>query len=235
MKGLDYIRSNIDRIKENINNACGRVGRNPAEVEIIGVTKTIDIDRINYALECGITNIGENKVQELTDKYEKIQKNVKWHLIGHLQTNKVKYIIDKVDLIHSLDSIGLAEEIEKRAAKAGLLKEVMVQINVAQEESKFGISLEEADSFLEKLLRFNNLKVVGLMTIAPFLDNVEEVRPFFRLLKEKYVEYSRITGKNIEMKYLSMGMTNDYEVAIEEGANLVRIGTGIFGARNYNV
>ncbi|MFZ5354651.1 MAG: YggS family pyridoxal phosphate-dependent enzyme [Bacillota bacterium] len=232
---MDYIRSNIDRIKENINNACGRVGRNPAEVEIIGVTKTIDIDRINYALECGITNIGENKVQELTDKYEKIQKNVKWHLIGHLQTNKVKYIIDKVDLIHSLDSIGLAEEIEKRAAKAGLLKEVMVQINVAQEESKFGISLEEADSFLEKLLRFNNLKVVGLMTIAPFLDNVEEVRPFFRLLKEKYVEYSRITGKNIEMKYLSMGMTNDYEVAIEEGANLVRIGTGIFGARNYNV
>ncbi|HOE57129.1 MAG TPA: YggS family pyridoxal phosphate-dependent enzyme [Bacillota bacterium] len=232
---MQEIRDNIMSILGNIKDVCMRTGRDPDSVTLIAVTKTIDPDRINYALECGIRNIGENKVQELTAKYASVEKNVKWHLIGHLQTNKVKYIIDKVGLVHSVDSINLAREIDKRAENAGLVKDILVQVNVAQEETKYGIEYEEIDSFVEQLSMLRNISVKGLMTIAPYYEDMEMVRPVFRMLKEKYDMLAGANIPNVEMRHLSMGMTNDYEAAIEEGSNMIRIGTGIFGARSYNI
>lgn len=231
---MQEIRDNINAIYQEIRDICAKTGRGPEDVTVIAVTKTVDTDRINYAIGCGIGNIGENRVQEVMAKYEKVEGNVNWHLIGHLQTNKVKYIIDKVALIHSVDSISLAEEISKRAEKAGLVKDILVQVNVAEEETKFGISYEEVDSFVLQLSKLPGIKVRGLMTIAPYFEGPELARPVFRKLKDKFDMLARSGIPNIEMKHLSMGMTNDYRQAIEEGSNMVRIGTGIFGARNYN-
>lgn len=232
---MQEIRDNIETLSREIKDICGRIGRNPGSITIIAVTKTVDIDRIKYAIGCGIKDIGENKVQEIMAKYGNIEENVNWHLIGHLQTNKVKYIIDKVKLIHSVDSISLAEEISKRAQKAGLIKDVLVQVNVAREESKFGIEYEDTDSFVRQLSVLPGIRVKGLMTIAPYYEDAELVRPVFRKLREKFDQLSKEDIPNVEMKYLSMGMTNDYRIAIEEGSNMIRIGTGIFGARNYNI
>lgn len=232
---MQDIKYNIFAISRNISDICTRKGKDPDSITIIAVTKTVDTDRINHAIKCGIRNIGENKVQEIMAKYENVEKNVNWHLIGHLQTNKVKYIIDKVALIHSVDSIGLAEEISKRAEKSGIQKDVLIQVNVAQEETKFGIEYEETESFAEQLSRFSGIRVRGLMTIAPYYEDAEMTRPVFKRLKEKYDMLAAAGIPNVDMKYLSMGMTNDYEVAIEEGSNMVRIGTGIFGARNYDL
>lgn len=231
---MQEIRDNIGSISRDIRDICIRAGKDPDSVTLIAVTKTIDTDRINYAIECGIRNIGENKVQEVTAKFDNIERNVNWHLIGHLQTNKVKYIIDKVALIHSVDSIGLAEEISRRAEKAGLVKDILVQVNVAEEESKFGIKYEDTESFIKQLSQLSGIRVKGLMTIAPYFEDTELVRPVFRKLKEKFDTLAKANIPNVEMKYLSMGMTNDYKLAIEEGSNMVRIGTGIFGARNYS-
>lgn len=232
---MQEIKDNIIAISRHISDICVKKGKDPDNITVIAVTKTVDTDRINYAINNGIRNIGENKVQEIMAKYEKIEKNVNWHLIGHLQTNKVKYIIDKVALIHSVDSIGLAEEISKRVGKAGIQKDVLIQVNVAQEETKFGIEYEEIDSFAEQLSRFPGIRVKGLMTIAPYYEDTEQARLVFRRLKEKYDTLAAAGIPNVEMKYLSMGMTNDYVIAIEEGSNMVRIGTGIFGARNYDL
>lgn len=232
---MQEIKNNIIAISRDINDICIKKGKAPDSITIIAVTKTIDPSRVNYAIKYGIRNIGENKVQEIMAKYENIEENVNWHLIGHLQTNKVKYIIDKVALIHSVDSIGLAEEINKRAEKAGLVKDVLVQVNVAQEETKFGIEYDETDSFAERLSGLSSIRVKGLMTIAPYYDDAELARPVFRRLKEKFDMLAAAGIPNVDMKYLSMGMTNDYKVAIEEGSNMVRIGTGIFGARNYDL
>jgi pyridoxal phosphate enzyme (YggS family) len=232
---LQEIQDNITTISQNIRDICLRTGKDPGSITIIAVTKTVDCDRIKYAIQCGMQNIGENKVQEVMAKYEKIEGNVKWHLIGHLQTNKVKYIIDKVGLIHSVDSVGLAEEISKRAEKTGIVKDVLVQVNVAEEETKFGINYDDTDSFVKQLSELQGIRVKGLMTIAPNFEDKELARPVFRKLKEKFDLLAKAGIPNIEMKYLSMGMTNDYMVAIEEGSNMVRIGTGIFGARNYNI
>lgn len=232
---MQDIKDNIFAISRNISDICIKKGKDPDGITVIAVTKTVDTDHINHAIKCGIRNIGENKVQEIMVKYENIEKNVNWHLIGHLQTNKVKYIIDKVVLIHSLDRIGLAEEISKRAERVGLQKDVLIQVNVAQEETKFGIEYEEIDSFAEQLSRFSGIRVRGLMTIAPYYEDAEMARPVFRRLKEKYDMLVAAGIPNVDMKYLSMGMTNDYVVAIEEGSNMVRIGTGIFGARNYDL
>jgi pyridoxal phosphate enzyme (YggS family) len=231
---LDDIRVNIADIKEEISQICHGCGRNPEDVTLIAVSKTIDTERINYAIDCGISNLGENKVQEVMDKYEIVSKNVKWHLIGHLQTNKVKYIIDKVELIHSVDSVKLAEEISKRAEKYNITKDVLVQINVAEEETKFGIGLEEAVDFVKSISGFGNIRIKGLMTIAPYSENPEGVRLVFRQLRKKFDELSQMNLPNTDMKYLSMGMSNDYRIAIEEGSNMIRIGTAIFGKRNYN-
>jgi len=232
---LQEIRDNIANISRNIRDICVRTGKDPGSITIIAVTKTVAADRINYALGCGIHNIGENKVQEIMAKYENVEGNVNWHLIGHLQTNKVKYIIDKVELIHSVDSLSLAEEISRRALKAGLVKNILVQVNVAQEDTKFGVDYEETDSFVKQLSELPGIRVKGLMTIAPYYEDTELVRPVFRRLKEKYDDLAEANITNVEMKYLSMGMTNDFKAAIEEGSNMVRIGTGIFGTRNYNI
>lgn len=231
---MDDIQVNIADIKEEIKQICHSCGRNPEDITLVVVTKTVDPERINYAVDCGVSNLGENKVQEIMDKYETVSKNIKWHLIGHLQTNKVKYIIDKVELIHSVDSVKLAEEISKRAERYDITKDVLVQINVAEEETKFGIGLEEAVNFVKSISAFDNIRIKGLMTIAPYSENPEGVRLVFRQLREKFDELSQMNLPNTEMKYLSMGMSNDYHIAIEEGANMIRIGTAIFGKRNYN-
>ncbi|MDF2590674.1 MAG: YggS family pyridoxal phosphate enzyme [Clostridia bacterium] len=234
MNNLDEIQVNITDIKEEIKKTCQNCGRNPEDITLVVVTKTVDPERINYAVDCGVSNLGENKVQEIVDKYETVSKNVKWHLIGHLQTNKVKYIIDKVELIHSVDSVKLAEEISKRAEKYDITKDVLVQINVAEEETKFGIGLDEAVDFVKSISEFDNIRIKGLMTIAPYSEDPEGVRLVFRQLKEKFDELSKLNLPNTDMKYLSMGMSNDYHIAIEEGANIIRVGTAIFGKRNYN-
>ncbi len=231
---MDYLKKNLERINNRIKEACERSNRNIDEVTLIGVTKTRDEDSINYSIDCGIKHIGENKVQEITKKYDKIKEGVKWHLIGHLQTNKVKYIIDKVDLIHSVDSVKLAKEIQKRAEANNIVMEVLIQINIADEQSKFGVKKQDLDSILVEISKLKNIKVMGLMNIAPFYDDIEDARLDFKEMKRIFDSLKQNSYDNVEMQYLSMGMTGDFEVAIEEGANLIRVGTGIYGARNYN-
>lgn len=228
------IRENIEEIRLKASKALSARGKSVDDIVLIGVTKTIDLDRINEAISLGITDIGENKVQEIQDKYDGIEGSPRLHMIGHLQTNKVKYIIDKVDLIHSLDRESLAVEIQKRAEQNGIVAEVLIQVNVAEEESKFGLKVEELASFAESLLRYPNIKVKGLMTIAPYEEDPEKTRYVFKKMKELYEELKSKEYSNFDMEYLSMGMTNDYEVALEEGANMIRVGTGIFGKRDYD-
>jgi len=203
-------------------------------VLLCAVTKTRTADEINEAIDAGITDIGENKVQEIMDKFDSV-KPVRWHLIGHLQTNKVKYIIDKVSMIHSVDSLHLAQEIDKRAAQHGITMDILIQVNSAQEESKFGISTDETEGMIRDILdKCPNIRIRGLMCIAPFAENPEDVRVYFAQVKKLYDEYSSIEHKNLDFKYLSMGMSHDYEVAILEGSNLIRVGTAIFGERDYS-
>ena len=229
------LKENLKNVQNNIKKACERVGRKPEEVTLVAVSKMKPLSDIEELLEIGQLEYGENYVQELCDKYENISKPVHWHMIGHLQTNKVKYIIDKVDLIHSVDSVKLAETIEKEAAKHNLTANILIEVNVAQEESKFGLKTEEVLPFIEKIANFEHIKVCGLMTIAPFVDNPEENRQIFANLHKLSVDINEKNIDNVYVNILSMGMTNDYEVAIEEGATMVRVGTGIFGARNYNI
>lgn len=231
---MSNIKNNIDNIKTIMRDAAVRAGRNPDELLLIAVTKTRTPEEINLAIDSGITDIGENKVQEIIDKYEKV-KPVRWHMIGHLQTNKVKYIIDKVSLIHSVDSTKLALEINKRAAQHDKMMDILVQINAAEEESKFGIRTEETGQMIRKILdSCPNVRIRGLMSIAPFEEDPEKVRSYFTEMDKLYREYGAIEHERIDFQYLSMGMSNDYPVAIEEGANAVRVGTSIFGERNYN-
>ncbi len=232
---MGHIKDNIDWIQEKIGNVSAQFGDPELAVLLVAVTKTRSTEEINLAIEAGITDIGENKVQEILDKYDNV-KPVKWHMIGHLQTNKVKYIIDKVEMIHSVDTFKLAEEINKRAAQSGIKMDILIQINAAKEESKFGISAEESENLIrEILINCPNIKIRGLMTIAPFEDDPEKTRQFFRQVRILYDHFSIIDDTNLEFRYLSMGMSNDYEVAIAEGANLVRIGSAIFGNRNYQL
>lgn len=228
------IKENIDGILERIAYVCERSGRNPDDITLIAVSKTVNADRAREAIESGILNLGENRVQELTDKYEKLSDTeVKWHMIGHLQKNKVKYIIDKIELIHSVESVELANEIDKRAAKSNLKVNVLVELNIGEEESKFGISEETVYDFVKSLEQFENINVSGIMTVAPFAENPEEIRWVFKKMKVIFDKLSSMNIKNSNMKFLSMGMTNDFEIAIEEGANIIRIGTAVFGERTY--
>lgn len=208
-------------------------GRENDKVEIVAVTKTVDVDRIQEALDLGLKNIGENRPQELIKKYDIIGKGPNYHMIGHLQTNKVKYIIDKVSLIHSLDRISLAEELDKRAKMHNIFINTLIQVNVAEEDSKFGLKVEEVMPFLESVSKYDSIIIKGLMTIAPFSENPEDIRWVFRKLRQLRDNIVREKFDNVEMQILSMGMTNDYRIAVEEGANMVRIGTGLFGRRNY--
>ncbi len=226
------IRENIDDILKKVESTCKKTGRNPKDITVIAVSKTVDAQRAKEAVEAGINNLGENRVQELVDKYEELKgTDVKWHMIGHLQKNKVKYIIDKTVLIHSVESLELSEEINKRAEKNNFTANVLIELNIGEEESKFGINEERVYDFIKSMEKFNNIKVLGLMTVAPFCENPEDVRWVFKKMKNIYDEISTMNLKNVQMKYLSMGMTNDYEIAIEEGSNIIRIGTAIFGAR----
>ena len=228
------MKENLSYVRERIVKACEKVGQNPKEITLVAVTKTIDESIINESISYGVTDIGENKVQEIQRKYNQITPGVKWHLIGHLQRNKVKYIIDKVDLIHSVDSLRLAEEIDKRAKSVGRIMDILIQLNISREETKFGLSNQEFKTLLNDISKLENVKVRGLMTMAPYFDNPEDARWIFRQMKEIFEELRDNDYNNIQMDYLSMGMTNDYEIAIEEGANIIRVGTGIYGARDYS-
>ncbi len=230
----DEIEKNLETVRRNIAAACERSGRSPDDVLLLGVTKTIDCDRISRLVELGVNSLGENKVQELMSKIDKLPASVDWHLIGSLQTNKVKYIIGKVSLVHSVDSLKLAAEISKRSLKAGVVTDILIEVNAAEEESKHGFGVSEVYDAVEAMRELEGIKVRGLMTIAPYDENGQNNRPYFRKMRELFIDIKAKNGDNIDMTFLSMGMTNDYETAIEEGANIVRIGTGIFGERNYN-
>ena len=228
------IKDNLENILEEINIAREK-SPYKQDVQLIAVSKTHPEEAINEAYACGIRDFGENKVQELCSKYDNLPKDIRWHLIGHLQTNKVKQVIGKVYLIHSVDSLKLAEEIEKQSAKAGLVTSILIQVNVSKEESKFGIETEDAACLVKSISKMDHVKVRGLMTIAPAVDNPEEVRQFFRQLRNLSIDIDALKIDNIDMEFLSMGMSGDYKVAIDEGATMVRIGTDIFGRRSYNI
>jgi hypothetical protein len=229
------IKENLKIVEENIEAACKRAGRNRDEVTLIAVSKTKPVEMLREAIEYGMVDFGENKVQEMCDKIDVIPEKLNWHMIGHLQRNKVKYIVDKSYLIHSVDSLRLAEQINAEAQKKNVVCDILLEVNIANEESKFGLSSEEVPELLAKIKNMKNVRVKGLMTIAPFVDNPEDNREHFRNLHKLFIDMREQTSDNISMEVLSMGMTGDYEVAIEEGATMVRVGTGIFGARNYNI
>lgn len=225
------ISENLHEINDRILQACERAGRSLDEVTLIAVSKTKPLSALSEAYEEGARDFGENKVQEICEKYPEMPKDARFHMIGHLQTNKVTQVIDKVVLIHSVDSVHLAEKIEKEAAKRQITADILLEVNVAREESKFGLLLEEVVPALEMIREFPHIRVKGLMTIAPNVEVPEENRKYFRKLYQLYVD---IKSKNIDngtMSVLSMGMTGDFEVAIEEGATMIRVGTGIFGSR----
>lgn len=231
---MNYISKNIDYIKSEIINSCKKVNRENG-INLIAVTKTVDIDAINEAIESGITDVGENKPQELARKYDFIGDKVRWHQIGSLQTNKVKYIIDKVYMIHSIDRLSLCEEIQKRAEKINKTINCLIQVNISEEESKQGISKDEAIDFIKTISeKYKNIKVKGLMTMAPYTEDESIIRDTFKGLKDLSEEISRENIENVYMDELSMGMSNDFKIAVEEGSTLVRVGTSIFGERNYN-
>ncbi|NLO25096.1 MAG: YggS family pyridoxal phosphate-dependent enzyme [Clostridiales bacterium] len=226
------IRDNLELVNKRIGEAAAASGRKREDIKLVAVTKTVGSENIREAADLGVTSIGENRVQEIISKYEDLKDcTLEWHMIGHLQRNKVKYIIDKVSLIHSVDTIALAREINKRAEKIRKRANVLLQINVSGEESKFGMEPVTVRDFLQQAEGLKNIHIRGLMTIAPFTNNPEEVRPVFARLKELFEAIKAGKSEGVDMDYLSMGMTGDYEVAIEEGANIVRVGTGIFGAR----
>ena len=227
------IKDNIKQVEERIQAACDRSGRKREDVTLIAVSKTKPVSAIYEVMETGIIDYGENKVQELTDKIETISEPLNWHMIGHLQRNKVKYIVDKVKLIHSVDSLRLAEQINQEAMKKNVDVDILIEVNIADETSKFGLNTEEVIDLIKKVSTLQNVHIKGLMTVAPFTDNPEENRPYFRNLKQLAVDINCKNIDNVTMSVLSMGMTGDYEIAIEEGATMVRVGTGVFGERIY--
>lgn len=227
-----YLKKQIDEVHDDIKTVCEKLGKPKDSVTLLGVTKTYEAEVINASIKYGITDIAENKVQEILRKYDQITKGVRWHLIGHLQTNKVKYIIDKVDLIHSVDSIKLAKEISNRAEKIDKVQDILIQVNVADETQKFGILPSELDALLEQISELSHVRVCGLMNIAPLVDEPEILREDFKIMNDLFQRLKHCTYANIDAEILSMGMSNDYEIAIEEGANMIRIGTKIYGDRN---
>ncbi|NLD11072.1 MAG: YggS family pyridoxal phosphate-dependent enzyme [Clostridiales bacterium] len=227
------IKSNIDYVNELKGEAAEKSGRKADDVLLVAVTKLHTPAEINEAIDAGVTDIGENKVQEIMNKYDEV-KPVRWHLIGHLQTNKVKYIIDKVCMIHSVDSLHLAKEIDKRAAQSGLTMDILIQVNSAMDEKKFGITTDETDLLIKDISeQCPNVRIRGLMCIAPYEDDVDMARPYFAAVKKIYDKYAAQKTERVDFKYLSMGMTNDFQVAVEEGSNLIRVGPAIFGYRDY--
>ena len=239
------LQENLQQVEANICKACENAGRKRSDVTLIAVSKTKPIEMLppiarhiiaemlQTVYDLGPRDFGENKVQEMCEKMEVLPKDIRWHMIGHLQTNKVKYIIGKTELIHSVDSLHLAKEIEKQAAKQNVTVSILVEVNIAEEESKFGIHKEETISLIRQIAALPHIQILGLMTIAPFVENPEDNRTYFRQIRQLSVDIDAQNIDNVRMDILSMGMTGDYMVAIEEGATMVRVGTGIFGERHY--
>jgi len=233
MQEINSIAQGIAEVKERIAAACERVGRKPEEVTLIAVSKTMPVEDLRGAMACGMQEFGENRPQELRDKQAEITEPLHWHMIGSLQTNKLKYVIGKTVLIHSVDSVHLAEAIDEMSGKKELVTEILLEINIAGETSKHGIAPEELEGLVRVIAKLNHVKIRGLMTVAPYTDTPEENRVYFRKMKQLMVDINSKNIDNVYMDMLSMGMTGDYEIAVEEGATLVRVGTGIFGHRVY--
>lgn len=229
------LKENIQIVEDNIRKACERSGRDPKDVLLLPVSKTKPESMIEEVYDLGVREFGENYVQELCQKIDNMHDDIKWHMIGHLQRNKVKYIIGRVALIHSVDSVRLAAEISKEAVKKNVEADILVEVNVGMEENKFGITVESAYENIKEMATFPGIHIKGLMTSAPYVSNPEDNRKYFRQLKQLSVDIQSKNIDNVDMGILSMGMTNDYVVAVEEGATIVRVGTAIFGARNYNL
>lgn len=227
------LKENLQQVEERIAQACARAGRDRSEVTLIAVSKTKPVEMLQEVYDAGIRTFGENKVQEICEKYDRLPQDIAWHMIGHLQRNKVRQVIDKAALIHSVDSYRLAQEISVQAQKKNLQMPILIEVNIAEEESKFGISADDTIRLVEEIAALPNLQIKGLMTIAPYVTDAEENRLYFRQIKQLSVDIKNKNIDNVSMDILSMGMTGDYEVAIEEGATMVRVGTGIFGARHY--
>lgn len=228
------LKENLQSVEENIKKACEKAGRKREDVTLIAVSKTKPVEMLQEIYDQNIRNFGENKVQEMCDKMEVLPKDIKWHMIGHLQTNKIKYIIGKTELIHSVDSLHLAQEISKQAVKHDVQTDILIEINIANEQTKFGIDASDTIQLVREIAALPNIHIKGLMTIAPFVENPEDNRLYFRRIHQLSVDITKENIDNVNMDILSMGMTGDYMVAIEEGATMVRVGTGIFGERNYN-
>lgn len=225
------IRENVQFVRNKIAEACRRSGRESEEIELVAITKTVDVEQINEAIEAGIRVVGENRVQEAWRKYQEVGEKAHWHMVGHLQTNKVKRVLQFAEMIHSVDSVYLAREIQTQAKKLDRTIEILIQVNTSGEESKFGLEPEATIGAIEEVSTLPNLKIKGIMTIGAFLPNPEDVRPCFKLLNDLKDRVNERGITSVEIGTLSMGMTNDYEIAIEEGSTMVRVGTAIFGER----
>lgn len=228
------LKENLTNVENAIQAACERSSRARSDVTLIAVSKTKPVEMLKEIYDAGVRDFGENKVQEICDKYSQLPSDIRWHMIGHLQRNKVKYIIDKVCMIHSVDSYRLAEEINIQAKKHQLVMPILLEINIAQEQTKFGVSKEDALLLAEEIAHLDNVQVEGLMAVAPYVDDPEDNRKYFQEIKQLAVDIQHKNIDNINMHALSIGMTGDYTVAIEEGATMVRVGTGIFGERDYS-
>lgn len=232
---MKHIKLNLDSVEHKIKEACIRSNRSREDVTLICVSKTKPIEMIQEVIQSGYKTFGENKVQELKDKIEGFDDSLEWHMIGHLQSNKVKYIVDKVKYIHSVDSMKLALEISKEAKKKKVEANILIEVNVAKEGTKHGVLVEDTLALVKEIMTLESVNVCGLMTIAPYVENPEDNRIYFRSLRQLAQDIDALQLNNVSMKVLSMGMTGDYEVAIEEGATHIRVGTGIFGERDYNI
>ena len=228
------LKENLELVEKHIQTVCEHHDISREKITLVAVSKTKPVEMLQEIYEAGCRDFGENKVQELVDKYEALPKDIRWHMIGHLQRNKVKYIIGKVALIHSVDSLRLAETIEKESAKKNLVTDILIEVNMAREESKFGVFPEDVVELLYEIGKMSHIRVKGLMTVAPFVDNPRKNSEIFAKMHKLSVDIESKNIDNITMSILSMGMTNDYEVALEEGANMIRVGTAIFGERNYH-
>ncbi len=227
------IAENIAAVRQRIDDSARRAGRTGEDITLLAVSKTVDVERMQEAVAAGLTMFGENRVQEIVKKIEFFEQNVSWDLIGQLQKNKIKYIIDKTRLVHSLCSVSVAQEMQRLCEQRDTAIDCLLQVNVSREESKSGIYEDEVEPFLETVEPLSRVRILGMMTIAPIVDKPEDARPYFAALKKLFDRYSKIKTDHFEMKYLSMGMSGDFEAAIEEGANIVRVGSAIFGSRNY--
>lgn len=226
---MSEIEENLSRLRAKIFKACEKVKRNPQEIKIVAVTKNVSVEKIEQALACGIEIIGENKVQEAQAKYDRMDKKALWHLVGHLQTNKVKKALEIFDMIQSVDSLNLAEEIDRRAKEKDKIFPILIEVNTSGEPTKYGVKPEQTENLIREMQKLENLKIRGLMTVGPASEDKQKVRQAFRQLRVIYEKLERVKIPNLHLEYLSMGMSSDFEEAIEEGSNMLRIGTAIFG------